>query len=69
MKRNRVTKTRSQHRAFSGDAQIDAALLGLGNILAEIARNKKQRIDLSSNDAHVNHQEELSDESTSTGST
>ena len=39
MKRNRVTKTRSQHRAFSGDAQVDAALSELAKILSDIARN------------------------------
>ena len=69
MKRKPVAKTRSDPGAFSGDAQVDAALLELGNILAEIARNKKQRNDLSSDDAHMNHQEERSDESTSTVST
>ena len=39
MKRKRVTKTRSQHRAFSGDAQVDAALSELAKILSDIARN------------------------------
>ena len=41
MKRNRVTKTRSQHRAFSGDAQVDAALSELAKILSDIARNER----------------------------
>ena len=39
MKRKRVTKTRSQHRAFSGDAQVDAALSELAKVLSDIARN------------------------------
>ena len=41
MKRNRVTKTRSQHRAFSGDAQVDAALSELAKVLLDIARNEQ----------------------------
>ena len=41
MKRNRVTKTRSQHRAFSGDAQVDAALSELAKVLSDIARNEQ----------------------------
>ena len=41
MKRNRVTKTRSQHGAFSGDAQVDAALSELAKILSDIARNEQ----------------------------
>ena len=41
MKRKRVTKTRSQHRAFSGDAQVDAAFSELAKVLSDIARNEQ----------------------------
>ena len=41
MNRKRVTKTRSQHGAFSGDAQVDAALSELAKVLLDIARNEQ----------------------------
>ena len=39
MKRKAVAKTRSDRGAFSGDAQVDAALSELAKILSDIARN------------------------------
>ena len=41
MKRKPVAKTRSDRGAFSGDAQVDAALSELAKILSDIARNEQ----------------------------
>ena len=41
MKRKPVAKTRSDGGAFSGDAQVDAALSELAKILSDIARNEQ----------------------------
>ena len=41
MKRKAVATTRSDRGAFSGDAQVDAALSELAKILSDIARNEQ----------------------------
>ena len=41
MKRKPVAKTRSDRGAFSGDAQVDAALSELAKVLSDIARNEQ----------------------------
>ena len=41
MKRKPVATTRSDRGAFSGDAQVDAALSELAKILSDIARNEQ----------------------------
>ena len=41
MKRRRVAKTRSDGGAFSGNAQVDAALSELAKVLSDIARNEQ----------------------------
>ena len=41
MKRKPVAKTRSDGGAFSGDAQVDAALSELAKVLLDIARNEQ----------------------------
>ena len=41
MKRKPVATTRSDRGAFSGDAQVDAALSELAKILSDIARNER----------------------------
>ena len=41
MKRKPVAKTRSDPGAFSGDAQVDAALSELAKVLSDIARNEQ----------------------------
>ena len=41
MKRKAVATTRSDRGAFSGDAQVDAALSELAKVLLDIARNEQ----------------------------
>ena len=41
MKRKAVVTTHSDRGAFSGDAQVDAALSELAKVLSDIARNEQ----------------------------